>query len=233
MKPKIAFQNQQFTHYSDLTAYSNFHERTKVITVRHGTTENSKLKIIAGRTDVPLSQDGVDEAKKLRDYVANLNYNIVISSPLSRALYTAMHCTGHNLENILRRDECIERDYGKMQGLSPEKIKHLKPKIKYVKVGKYYHSINPPDGESFYQVRFRAIKFLRYILTCYPNKIILVFSHQTFLQQFHGAILGLDAYSCLELDIKLLEFNFFYFAKNMELKTHKIERPLRIEHGSW
>lgn len=233
MKPNIAFQNQQCTDYSDLIAYSNFHKFIKIITVRHGTTENSKSNVIAGRIDVPLSQDGVDESKKIKDYVAKLNYNIIISSPLSRALYTAMHCTDYNLENILRRDECIERDYGKMQGLAPEKISHLKPKVKYVKVGKYYHSINPPDGESFYQVRFRAVKFLRYIISSHPNKTILVFSHQTFLQQFHGAILGLDTYSCLELNIKLLEFNFFDFDENMDLKTHKLERPLRIEHGSW
>lgn len=206
---------------------------TKIITIRHGTTEYSKLNIIAGRIDIPLAKEGIREAERVKEYVKGLKYDIIISSPLSRAFTTALICTDSDPQNIIRKDECMERNYGKMQGITHENIRHLKPEIEYIHRGNYSHSLNPPEGETFEQVRQRALKLFLYIIDNFAAKIVLVFSHQTFLQQFHGVLLGLDPHECLELDIKLLEFNYFNFDEDNRIESHFCERPLKLQYGSW
>lgn len=206
---------------------------SKIITVRHGTTEYGTLNIIAGRIDIPLSKDGMREAEQVKEFVKGIDYDIIISSPLSRAQQTAILCTGSDGQKIIIKKECMERNYGKMQGIPPEHIKQLKPEVQYIRKGKYSHSLNPPEGETFEQLRRRATEFLHYIKDTFAGKTVLVFSHQTFLQQFHGVLLGMDPYECLELDIKHLEFNFFDLDQNNHIQSHSLQRPLHIEHGSW
>lgn len=181
----------------------------KIITARHATTQFSQENRIAGRLDVSLSEAGVLQAKSLRDFVSHISYDLVISSPLSRALKTAQYCTNLQPQEILIHPDVQERNYGKMQGLLPQEIKELRPIVRYVKVGQEYHSLNPPQGESFEQLRQRAEKFKCYLLNHYSKQTILIFSHYAFLQQFHGALLNIDAYNCLEQKVEILEFNFF------------------------
>jgi broad specificity phosphatase PhoE len=206
---------------------------TKIITVRHGTTEFGKSNIIAGRIDIPLSEEGIREAERAKEYVKGIDYDHIISSPLSRSLQTALLATGLDARNIILKKECMERNYGRMQGIPPEQIKQLNPEVQYIRKGNYSHSLNPPEGETFEQLRQRATEFLHYLKENFTARTVLVFSHQTFLQQFHGVLLGLDPYECLELDIYLLEFNFFNFNQENQVQSHYFQRPLKIDPGSW
>ena len=99
-------------------------------------------------------------------------------------------------------------------------------KVQYVKVGQDYHSLNPPQGESFEKLRQRAEKFKHYVLTFSPKQTILIFSHYAFLQQFHGVLLNIDPYNCLEQEINILEFNFFELDASNQVKTHQEKQPL-------
>ncbi len=206
---------------------------TLIATIRHGTTRFGKLRKIAGRLDVPLNENGINQALETQPVIKKDNFNVVISSPLSRALDTALLTTNLPKNKIIIRKECLERNYGKMQGLIPKQIKKLRPKVLYVKSGKYSHSLNPPGGETFEQLRSRAKKFVNYIFRYHKGKRILISSHQTFFQQLHGALLGRDPYNCLDQDILALEINYFIFNAQGKLKKHFIKRPSKGDYGSW
>lgn len=63
----------------------------KLVIVRHGETNANAKKLIQGRIDNPLNKAGIKQAKNagkiLKD--SNLKFDVVVSSPLSRALETA------------------------------------------------------------------------------------------------------------------------------------------------
>lgn len=206
---------------------------TCVVTIRHGATEFAGQQRIAGRLDVSLSSEGIETAHGLRPILSALGYDAVLSSPLSRALDTARLATGLGDDEILLHQGCVERDYGHMQGLAPEEVATLQPTIRYVKVGRYRHSLNPPSGESFGETRARAASFLGDVLRDHRHRSVLVFSHQSFLQQLHGALLGMDEYECLALDIGHLEVNRFVLDAEDRLVAHENQRWLENDSGSW
>ena len=61
----------------------------KLYLVRHGQTEKNKYGLVQGQTEADLSLKGIEDAKKLQDLISSLNIDVVISSPLRRAIDTA------------------------------------------------------------------------------------------------------------------------------------------------
>ena len=206
---------------------------TRIITVRHAATDYSQQKRIAGKLDVPISVEGVAQAKMLRDYMDRIDRDTVISSSLGRALQTAQLCTGLPAGDIEVRNDCTERDFGKLQGLSPNEVAEINSEVEYVKVGEHHHSINPPGGETLDALRHRAEKFRDYALEHHEKRSVMIFSHHTFLQQFHGTLAGQDTFECLARDIKFLEVNFFDLDSAGNLIKHSFERPVVDDHDSW
>lgn len=206
---------------------------TRIVTLRHGPTAFAEQRKIAGTLDVPLSASGAEASLRVRPRLAALGCDVVVSSPLVRALDTARLATGADVEEIRVHAACMERDYGRMQGLSPDDVQALDPPVTYVRVGAYSHSLDPPGGESFPELRARAREFLGELLHAHSRKAVLVFSHQTFLQQFHGELLGMDEHECLALDIHHLEMNVFELDADRQLLAYHMERLLPDGDGSW
>ena len=60
----------------------------KIYLVRHGQCESN----VIGRfnyIDEDINETGIEQAEKLREIIKDIDYDIVISSPLIRALHTA------------------------------------------------------------------------------------------------------------------------------------------------
>jgi broad specificity phosphatase PhoE len=205
---------------------------TTIVTIRHGTTTFAHRHVIAGRLDVPLSEQGIAASVRLRGRLDAIAPDVVVSSPLRRALDTAMLATGLAEEAIDVRPSCMERDYGRMQGLEPEEIAALEPPVRYIAVGGYEHSLDPPGGETFPELRARATRFRDELLHDHAGMVIAVFTHQTFLQQFQGLLLGLDVHACLALDIGHLEMGIFTLGDGA-LIDHRIDHWLDDPDASW
>lgn len=86
---------------------------------RHGQTDWNTENRIQGRTDIPLNALGVEQAEILRDELADMHFDRVYSSPLSRAFQTAQIIAAkHNLD-IVRDERIVEGDFGKLEGEKP------------------------------------------------------------------------------------------------------------------
>ena len=86
----------------------------KVYLVRHGECQPNLLKIY-NTVDEDLNDTGIKQAEELRDDVAKIDYDVIISSPLVRAYHTAEIINVHHKEIIID-DRLREREVGNLAG---------------------------------------------------------------------------------------------------------------------
>ena len=98
-------------------------ERAQLILVRHGETEWSVERRHTGRTDVPLTDDGRDDARAIAGALRTFPIRRCFASPLSRAWETAQL---GGLEPV-RDDDLVEWDYGDYEGRTTEEIRQTVP----------------------------------------------------------------------------------------------------------
>ncbi len=182
---------------------------TVIATVRHGLRQLNRDKLVGGRLDAPLIDEGRDQAREAAAALDGIPFDVVVSSPLARALETAQIVTRRFREQIVVMEECTERGFGLMEGVSPAEVPVLFPEVRYLEIGHVRYSLNPPRGETFEELHARARRFLARLLREFSGRRIAVFSHQNFLQQLHGAIRGVGPYESLEYDILNCELNEF------------------------
>jgi broad specificity phosphatase PhoE len=96
-----------------------------VVLVRHGETEWSRSGRHTGRTDVPLTENGMSQAELLAARLEQRRFAAVFTSPLSRASET---CRLAGLgETAQVRQELLEWDYGEYEGMTTEQIREGRP----------------------------------------------------------------------------------------------------------
>ena len=94
----------------------------ELVLVRHGETEWSKSGQHTGRTDIPLTDHGIEQAKRAGRYLADRTFALALSSPLQRARDTAALV---GVDPDLDED-LLEWDYGAYEGLTTPQIKVLR-----------------------------------------------------------------------------------------------------------
>lgn len=99
--------------------------RPAVWLVRHGETQWSRDLRHTGRTDIPLTPQGEEQARELADPLATIPFDRVLCSPLERARETC------RLAGLLDRaeidDRLLEWDYGDYDGITSAQIHERDP----------------------------------------------------------------------------------------------------------
>ena len=97
----------------------------EILLVRHSETEWSAGGRHTGRTDVPLTDTGRARARVLAPELAGRDYELVLTSPLSRARET---CELAGLGGSAQlSDALLEWDYGDYEGLTTPQIQASRP----------------------------------------------------------------------------------------------------------
>jgi broad specificity phosphatase PhoE len=190
-------------------------------TIRHGLTELNRSKRTGGRTDAPLIPEGRAQAAEARRIFEGTPFDAAYASSLSRAIETAWIVAGIAPPDLVVDDLCIERSFGRMEGLTRAEIVERLPEVKYIPIGHVHYSLNPPEGETFELVQARARQFLWKIGKQQGGRRVLVFSHQNFLQQLHAVIRDEDPMQALTYDILNCELNQFHLGAGGRLLAHQ------------
>ena len=119
--------------------------------LRHGATEWTRHGRHTGREDVPLSDDGREQAKKAGSLLAGRCFQHVFVSPQTRARETCS-LAGFG-ECSSAREELVEWDYGVYEGLTDEQTQQRDPGWDLFRDG-------CPGGESPDQVAVRVDRLL-------------------------------------------------------------------------
>ena len=118
-----------------------------VVLVRHGETEWSRSGRHTGRTDVPLTEKGREDAERLSACLSVWQFAKVLTSPLRRAAET---CGLAGLgERAEARPDLREWDYGEYEGRTTPDIRQERP-------GWTLWTDGVPGGETGDEVGLRA-----------------------------------------------------------------------------
>jgi probable phosphoglycerate mutase len=164
-------------------------EATRVLLVRHGSTEHSLEGRFSGRNDLPLDTRGQGQARAIAAHISGLaTVDAVISSPLRRARETAQAIVDRVGGTVEIHEDLIETEFGEWEGLTIEET-HLKwPDL--LAQWLVRADVAPPSGESFAEVEARAVRGLEEILAARRGQRIVVVSHVTPIKTLLRLALG-------------------------------------------
>ncbi|RKY00018.1 histidine phosphatase family protein [Candidatus Poribacteria bacterium] len=164
-----------------------------IMLIRHGETEWNVKEIFRGRVDIDLSQRGVEQARRLGEYLADERILAIYSSPLKRAVRTAEAIAEHHNLNIRIAPELMDLDFGEWQGLSHEEVKRRYREL-YEKWLKSPHLVRMPGGESLEDVRERALRLIDKVTVEFGKAegAVALVSHRVVNKVLICALLGLD-----------------------------------------
>lgn len=135
-----------------------------VYLIRHGSTDDNINGIFQGNRDVPLNKQGILQAEFLEKRFQNIDVDVVYSSPLKRASYTASKIAGaHGLQTIYL-DGLIELNGGNLQGYSSAENRKRYPLEMYNLSNDPIHFC-APGGESSKEVYDRMILTMNEIIS--------------------------------------------------------------------
>jgi probable phosphoglycerate mutase len=200
--------------------------QTTISTLRHARTQYNAERRYAGSIDIPLSETGVKDAHAAAPKLAEVKFDLVVTSMLRRACETAKLLVGDGTP-IVQTPLCNERNFGIMEGLTWDDVQALEPPVLLISVGGDLHTINPKGGEPFEDVWERAKKFRRFLFKEYVGKNVLVVSHGVFLQMFHGLVRGITCIESLGVYPSNLELTRFRFSgqRLLDEKIMKLASP--------
>lgn len=159
----------------------------EVVLIRHGSTEWSASGKHTGRTDVPLTEIGEQQAKLIAPKLHCYRFGVVLTSPLVRARRTA-ELVG--LSEAHTEPDLQEWDYGGYEGLTTPQIREDRPGWLLWRDG----VIAGPDGngETASDVARRADSVIARIKpTLESDADVALVSHGHFLRVLAARWLGL------------------------------------------
>ncbi len=136
---------------------------------RHGQTEWNKDNRVCGRTDLPLTEMGKVQVQSLAQNLATEKIDIIISSPLQRAIQTSKIVAKHFGCDVLIDERLIEQNYGVYEGVDRKNEGFLDNKRNFAY--KY------PNGESMMQVAARVYPLIEELKERYTGKNVLLICH--------------------------------------------------------
>jgi broad specificity phosphatase PhoE len=151
---------------ADVAEQSGPERRQRIVIVRHGETEWSRIKRHTGRTDIPLTDEGRRQARELVDTLAGLTFEAVFVSPLRRARETCAIAGFGDLATV--DPDLVEWDYGAYEGKMSAEVQQQRPGWNLFRDG-------VPEGETIDDVAARAARVIERVRAVSGD--VLVFGH--------------------------------------------------------
>ena len=154
---------------------------SRLYLMRHGETAWSLSGQHTGRTDIPLTEQGEQDARKLAERLRAVKFNRGFTSPLQRARRTCELAGPGDVAEV--EPDLAEWDYGDYEGQRPVDIRKARPDWNVFRDG-------CPGGESPAQVSGRADRVIARLRTLEGD--IAIFSHGHFGRVLAARWIGLE-----------------------------------------
>ena len=152
----------------------------EVFLVRHGETEWSLNGRHTGSSDISLTENGRQVARRWQPFATTRTFDLVLTSPLQRARET---CELAGLGERAETDpDLMEWNYGAYEGLTPKEIREKQPAWMIFRDG-------CPSGESPEQIGARVDRVIAKMRARAGN--VAVFAHGHVLRVLGARWLGL------------------------------------------
>ena len=160
----------------------------ELLIVRHGETEWSRARRHTGRTDLPLTERGEEQARALRPALARRTVVRTLVSPAERARRTA-RLAGLRPDDVVA--DLWEWDYGGYEGVTSARIREDRPGWFLWEDGVIPGDAEHP-GETVGQVGARADAVLARVRPLPDDGDVALVAHGHFLRVLTARWLGLE-----------------------------------------
>lgn len=221
--------------------------------VRHGQSRWNLDNKFTGWVDVPLSKQGISEARKTAAKLKNVSIDVAFTSKLVRAQETLLIILAHQKkcgiflheskkrkewsEHIVKNeipihssDKINERYYGDLQGMNKNTARRKFGK-KQVHIWRRGYAIRPPNGESLKDVYKRAVPYFKknIVPELQKGKDVLVAAHGNSLRAIIKYIESISDENIPNLELGLATPIIYDFKKGKLLrdKHFTFNRPMQ------
>ena len=150
---------------------------TIIYLTRHGQTLWNIEKRLQGRGNSPLTEQGIERAKELRDRIKYIHIDIIYSSPIERALTTANIIKGDKSIEVITDDGLMEMCFGDYEGKITDEVMKENPNWDISLIMKGNTELTAPNGENLAEVRDRVARSMNKIIEENRGKTILIVAH--------------------------------------------------------
>lgn len=164
---------------------------TRIFMVRHGATVLTAEDRFAGATDVALSEEGRDQARRLAARLRGEAIEAVYASPLGRTMETAAILAAPLGVPVTARDGLREISHGRWEQMTRREVEERFPD-EAAEWDKDPYTFAPIGGESGLAVTARALPVLIEIVRAHPGQCVLVVSHKATIRLLLSSLLGFD-----------------------------------------
>ena len=150
---------------------------TVIYLTRHGQTLWNIEKRLQGRGNSPLTGEGTERAKELRDRIKDIHIDVIYSSPIERALTTANIIKGDKSIEVITDDGLMEMCFGDYEGKITDEVMKENPNWDISLIMKGNTELTAPNGENLAEVRDRVARSMNKIIEENRRKTILIVAH--------------------------------------------------------
>ncbi|MDP9281400.1 MAG: histidine phosphatase family protein [Chloroflexota bacterium] len=186
--------------------------------VRHGESEANAAHRFAGRTDSPLTERGRRQAEAVAETLASIQFDRIVSSPLSRCRDTALTIARRQQLPVDIEPDLVEIDVGEKTGLPFDEVRGLP---EWQDDG----FVAWPRGETLEQVLSRAHGVITRIAAESAGQRVLIVGHggvtRILMSHFLGVLPRLDPSPATNTNISVVV---------SDGSTHRVERMFTDAH---
>lgn len=144
--------------------------KMEILLTRHGQTEWNRMKKVQGRADIELNEEGRKQAEKTRELLQAEKIDLIVCSPLKRAIQTAEIINENRNTTIVIDERITERDFGEFEGMS-------NTNFDFNAFWSYKQNLKYDKAENIKDFFRRVYNFLDNIKNEYAGKRILIVAH--------------------------------------------------------
>jgi probable phosphoglycerate mutase len=144
----------------------------RVYLVRHGQTAWNAERKNQGHTDIPLDEQGLEQARRLAEAFEERPFTRILTSDLQRAWGTALPLSERHGVSIERRPDLRERCFGEWEGYPMERVAQGFIEQGLL-TGLPREQVRPPGGESTEDVWKRLDDVVRDIEGCHEPVLVI------------------------------------------------------------
>lgn len=159
----------------------------KIYITRHGETEWNKEGKMQGWKNSNLTENGIQNAKRLGYRLKDIDFDCIYCSPLGRTMETAKQIRGYKGTEIVIVDSLKEMGFGKWEGMEHNTIKELY-RTEHFNFWNKPHLYNSIEGESFEELFKRVENVLNEIISNPLGENILIVSHAVVIKALYTII---------------------------------------------
>ena len=164
---------------------------TRIFLIRHGATVLTAEDRFAGATDVELSDEGREQARRLAERLRAEKIAAVYASPLGRTVETASIIAQPHGLDVVRRDGLREISHGRWEQMTRREVEQKFPEEAAAWEEDPY-TFAPAGGESGLAVTARALPVLVEIVRAHRGENVIIVSHKATIRLLLSSLLGFD-----------------------------------------